>query len=108
MKRTGIWLTLLAMAPMALRAQNLLMNGSFELPSMAGKGDLYSSQPGFTLPGWTYPPQATGLFPLCRWQSGRRRHPVSIAQTFATTPGHRWVFGCGTRWQSLAGVIWFS
>jgi hypothetical protein len=38
MKRTGIWLSLLAVAPMVLQAQNLLINGSFEEPSMAGAG----------------------------------------------------------------------
>ncbi len=36
-----------------LAAQNLVANGSFELPALGGDGDLYSNNAVFSLPGWT-------------------------------------------------------
>ena len=52
----------IANASPAQAGQNLLFNGSFEQPAYTGDYYTYSSDFGFTLPGWTYPPGYNKFF----------------------------------------------
>jgi hypothetical protein len=90
----------------AQSGQNLLFNGSFEQPAYSGDYYTYSSDFGFTLPGWTYPPGYNKFFleygqpfyPAIRHADGRQAVclngdgvPVSLSQTFATVSGHNYL-----------------
>jgi hypothetical protein len=46
---------LLATVPYDATTSNLITNGDFETPAMAGNGDAYSTDASFSLPGWSYP-----------------------------------------------------
>ena len=92
-----------------LPAQNLITNGSFEVPILAGNTDLYSTAVGFTLPGWTYPTGINQFFlergtPLGppRYLDGHQAvclngqgTAVSMSQTFPTTAGQDYVLTFG-------------
>ena len=36
-------------------AAGIVVNGSFEMPAGVGDGDVYATDPSFSLPGWTVP-----------------------------------------------------
>ena len=84
---------------------NLTFNGSFESSNHPGSGAIYSSDPSFTLPGWTwssgsnqisleygqpagFPRYADGNQAVAFHGNGR---PVSISQTVETTPGQNYI-----------------
>src|SRR3954463_1566451 len=82
-------------------AGDLVVNGSFESPAAPGDGDVYSTDPAFSLPGWTYPTGPNQFFLEFGQPFGRPRYfdgrqavclngdgvPVSIAQLLSTVIG---------------------
>jgi hypothetical protein len=84
---------------------NYIYNGSMEGSNYAGNGDVYSTDPSFALPGWAWSAGAGQLFveygqPLGfpRCADGNQAvgfngqgTPVSIWQTFQTTPGVNYI-----------------
>ncbi|HEV8542939.1 MAG TPA: DUF642 domain-containing protein, partial [Verrucomicrobiae bacterium] len=80
---------------------NLIVNGDFEQPALAGNGDIYSSDSRFSLPGWTVPKGGNQFFleygepfSVARHSKGRQSvcingdgAPVKLSQTFATVAG---------------------
>ena len=110
---------------------NLTFNGSFEASNHPGNGALYSSDPSFTLPGWTWSSGSNQIsveygqpagFP--RYADGNQAvgfhgngRPVSISQTFETAPGQNYILrfaqsdennagpSCSQLTVSVAGLI---
>ena len=96
----------LVAAQSGLRAQNLLTNGSFELPALPGNGDTNSDSGLLSLPGWIYyaptpnsllleygQPTGSPRFADGRqavWLNGEGA-PVILSQTFPTTNGQNYV-----------------
>jgi hypothetical protein len=79
----------------------MLVNGHFESPAMSGSGQIWCTDPAFSLPGWTYPTGTNQCYlefghptGTARYVDGRQAlclhgqgTPVSISQTFPTVPG---------------------
>ncbi len=86
-------------------AGNLVVNGSFEEPALAGEGLMYSSDPTFRLPGWTFPVGDNRLFlerdqpcGIRRFSDGRQAvclngdgAPAYLSQTLDTVPGRKYM-----------------
>ena len=101
-----------------LPAQNLITNGSFEIPAYPnpGSGDVYSTNTGFSLPGWSWSASNQQFFveygaPFgsARYRDGRQAaclngqgRPVSLSQTFPTTAGQDYVL---TFWETDANNV---
>jgi hypothetical protein len=104
-------LGLLALVATHTPAQDLISNGSFEIPVHPGNGDIFASDPGFTLPGWNWigsnvfveygvhfideiPPRlevryADGRQALCLFDNGLGG--AQISQPFNAVPGQNYV-----------------
>lgn len=117
----GAFLCNLWMDSVPAFAQNLITNGGFEIPAYSGNGDAYSTNSGFTLPGWTFPTNPSQFFieygqptGTARYLDGRQAAclngqgtPVSISQSFPTVPGKNYVLSFGqsdisNAWPSLS------
>jgi hypothetical protein len=82
----------------------LVVNGSFEMPAGTGDGAVYSTDPAFSLPGWTYPTGPNRFFLEFGQPVGRPRYfdgrqavclngdgvPVSLSQTLDTVIGQQY------------------
>jgi hypothetical protein len=81
-----------------------LVNGHFESPILAGDGVVWSTDPSFYLPGWTYPTDSNQCYLVHGQPTGSAQYadgrqalclhgqgtPVSISQTFPTVPGQNY------------------
>jgi len=90
-------------------AQNLITNGSFEMQAYAGDGYIYSTDPNFSLPGWTVPTGGNQFFLEYGQPFGRPRYldgrqavcinadgvQLSLSQTFSTAVGQSYILSFG-------------
>ncbi len=88
------------------RAQNVIVNGDFELNAFSGNGDAYSTNGGFSLPGWTFPTGGNQFyqeygqpFGVARYYSGRQSvslngdgTPITLSQNLNTVAGQQYTF----------------
>jgi predicted outer membrane repeat protein len=86
-------------------AGNRVINGSFELATYRGDGDVYSTEPRFGLLGWTYPTGPNQFFleygerfGAARYFDGRQAVclngdgiPVTLSQIIPTDVGHNYL-----------------
>jgi hypothetical protein len=96
---------------------DFLTNGSFEVPALAGNGDIQSTDPEFSLPGWTCPTGSNQFFLEYGRPTGARRYldgrqavclngqgtPVTLSQTFSTMPGQNYTLSFGQSDAANAG-----
>ena len=90
----------------AAHAQNVVLNGDFESPALAGDGVIYSTDSAFSLPGWTYSTGGNQVylehgkpFNVARYYSGRQAlslngdgAPVFLSQNLNTVAGQAYQF----------------
>ena len=88
------------------RAQNVVINGDFELNAYASNGDVYGTNSGYTLPGWTFPTGGNQFYQeygqpyhVARYYSGRQSvslngdgTPVTLSQDLNTVAGQQYTF----------------
>ncbi len=93
----------------AAHAQNVVVNGDFESPALAGNGVIYSNDGSFSLPGWTYSTGGNQLYlehgqpyNVARYYSGTQAvslngdgAPVFLSQTLNTVAGQLYQFSFG-------------